>query len=75
MAKGGLTIRGSALSESDIAAMKPRTARATDSNREGRQSMGEFDDSLDKGVQLRIVGPFAAHAPLPELIVFAVEQA
>jgi hypothetical protein len=37
--------------------------------------MRQFDDSLDKGVQLRICGLFTAHAPLPQLIVFAVEQA
>jgi hypothetical protein len=36
--------------------------------------MRQLDDSFDKGTQLRIVGPFAAHAPLPQLIVFTIEQ-
>ena len=36
--------------------------------------MRQLDDSLDKGMQLRIGGPVEAHAPLPELIVLTIEQ-
>jgi hypothetical protein len=74
-ASGALASSGSALMARDNAAIAPMATKAKDSKRDGRQSMGKLDDSLDKGAQLRVFGPFATHAPLPKLIVFAVEQA
>ena len=66
--------RGAALKCKDRIASKPSTACAARSWRDGRQSMRKLDDDLDNGLQLRIGGPFAAHAPLPELIVLAVKK-
>ena len=73
-ASGIFAASGSAHIQSDSAARPPRHASAPHSSREGLQSMSVLDDSLDKGLQLRVFGLFAAHAPLPQLIVFAVEQ-
>ena len=66
---------GSALSTKAITASTASTKYAMRSWRDGRQSMRKLDDDLDNGLQLRIGGPFAAHAPLPELIVLAIEKA
>ena len=66
--------RGSALMNRDAMASTASVPYAMRKWREGRQSMRKLDDDLDNGLQLRIGGPFAAHAPLPELIVLAIEQ-
>lgn len=66
---------GKALSQRLNAASTPNRRSALHSAGDGDHSMGKFDDSIDKGTQLRIFGPFEAHAPLPQLIVLTVEQA
>ena len=66
--------RGKALRKSDRLARSASRPWAAHNKREGRQSMRKLDDDLDNGLQLRIGGLFAAHAPLPELIVLAIEQ-
>ncbi len=68
-------IWGKALRKREKPARNASRPWAAPNRREGRQSMRKLDDDLDNGLQLRIGGPFEAHAPLPELIVLAVEHA
>ena len=66
---------GSAPSHSDAADDKVNTISAPAASREARHSMRQLDDSLDKTMQLRVIGHGLTHAPLPELIVLTTEQA
>ena len=67
--------RGIALSRSEAAASIPSTMKAAASSREPRQSKRQSDDSFDDRMQFRVLRPLAAHAPAPELIVLAIQQA
>lgn len=67
--------RGRALRNKDRQARTASKPWDAHSSRDGRQSMRKLDDDLDNGLQLRIGRSFATHAPLPELIVLAFEQA
>ncbi len=66
---------GKALSHTEATLSMARTTSAAEAIREARHSMRQLDDSLDKGMQLRVIGAGLSHAPLPELIVLAFEQA
>jgi hypothetical protein len=74
-ASADFAAKGSSLSATESAASMPSVASAAHSSREGRQSMRQFDDAIDNGLQLRVLGPFLADEPLPQLIVLAIQQA
>jgi len=69
-----VTHTGKALNHNDQDARIPSSPVATASRREGRQSTRQIGNALDECIEFPVGRSFAAHEPLPELIVFAVEQ-
>jgi hypothetical protein len=65
---------GNALICNDTAANSPIKAIAAANPREGRHSIRNFGDALDEFIDFLVGRTFAAHEPLPKLIVLAVQQ-
>ena len=50
------------------------SSSAPTSHRDGDHSSGKLADPLDQGVEFGIGGGLVAHHPMPEFVVFGVQQ-
>ena len=74
LASGQAQGRGSTDARTANGASTAISASAASSQRDGRHSSRQLPDALHQGVEFGIRSGVVAHEPVPELVVFGVQQ-